>query len=223
MIFNFFKDKSKHQDDRSRLLPERGPLEVSLGGALDMDFLSLEGEFAGQETAMPIPKSGPFIVTGYGEVRLDENTVLSRYYDDEHRIVQVMSEGEGGDAVRDISFYMPWDTVVPAGAGEWDRWTGHDGLIGQPAYDADGIIFERFWSSGPERAEPVQFVETVDTSRSVRQIHQTCMLYSRNLGAGREMLLISVEREIGETQRRAGGSIEFLVGYGMAPADVRRV
>jgi hypothetical protein len=201
---------------------ERGPLSVALGGALDLDFLSLEAEALGGEPSMALPRSGPLIVSAYGEVRLDAATTLSRYYDDQHNIIQVLSpSGQPGDAVQDVTYYQPWDSVVPAGAGEWARWQGANGLLGQPHYDADGIMFTRFWGEGTDRAEPVQFVEKVDDGERLRTIHQTCMLYFRPLGTINEMLLINIERDLDEN--RAGGSVEFLLGYGIGPADVRRV
>jgi len=208
-----------------KLIPvERGPLAVGIGGAFDIDFLSLEADVLGGEPAMPLPRTGPFLVAAYGEVQLDATSVLSRYYDEEHRMIQVMSgSGEPGDAVEDISFYQPWDSVVPQGQQAWARWTGPDGLIGQPDYDADGIFFQRFWGEGLERAPLVEFVEKVDDGEVIRAIHQTCMLYYRPLGQSREMLLINVERDLGDRQSRTGSSVEFLIGYGLTPADVRRV
>ncbi|EJB06393.1 hypothetical protein GGI64_001589 [Rhizobium leguminosarum] len=213
------------RDKNEKPLPrELGPLSAAIGGALEIDFLSLEAETLGGEPAMPLPRSGPFIIAGYGESSLDAATVLSRYYDEDHRMIQVMSaSGRPGDAVDDISFYQPWDSVVPAGQGEWNRWTGPAGLIGQPSYDADGILYSRFWGEGPERAQLVEFVEKVEDGEAQRSIHQTCMLYYRPLGSAREMLLINVERDLDLGQSQAGSSVEFLIGYGLAPADVRRV
>lgn len=203
---------------------ERGPLAVVIGGALDIDFLSLEASTLGGEPAMPLPPSGPFIVAAYGEVQLDATSVVSRYYDDEHRMIQAMSgSGKPGDAIEDISFYHPWDSVVPSGSQAWSRWTGPHGLIGQSEYDADGILFRRFWGEGEERAPLVEFVEKVDDGEAARSIHQTCMLYYRPLGQSREMLLINVERDLGVHHSQTGSSVEFLIGYGLTPADVRRV
>lgn len=203
---------------------EVGPLAAGIGGALEIDFLSLEADTLGGQPAMALPRSGSFIIAGYGEARLEASTVLSRYYDEDNRMIQVMSaSGRPGDAIEDVSFYQPWDSVVPAGPGEWSRWTGPQGLIGLPSYDADGILYQRFWGDGPERAELVQFVEKVDDGEALRSIHQTCMLYYRPVGSSREMLLINVERDLDLAERQTGGSVEFLIGYGIGPADVRRV
>ena len=212
------------RDDKKPLPVERGPLSVGIGGALDIDFLSLEADTIGGEPAMPLPHTGPFLVAAYGQVQLDATSVLSRYYDEDHRMIQVMStSGQPGAAVDDVSFYHPWDSVVPSGAQAWSRWTGPTGLIGQFDYDADGIHFQRFWGDGPERVPLVEFVEKVDDGEAVRAIHQTCMLYYRPLGQSREMLLINVERGLDQGESRAGSSVEFLIGYGLTPADVRRV
>jgi hypothetical protein len=212
------------KSDSKPLPVERGPLSVGIGGALDIDFLSLEAGALGGDPAMALPLTGPFIVAAYGEVQLDAATVLSRYYDDEHRMVQTMSSsGKPGAGVDDISFYHPWDSVVPSGPLAWSRWTGPDGRVGQPEYDADGILFRRFWGEGDERAPLVEFVEKVDDGETTRSIHQTCMLYYRPLGQTREMLLINVERDLGRGQSQTGSSVEFLIGYGLTPADVRRV
>lgn len=204
---------------------ELGPLGASIGGALDLDFLSLEASAIGSVPAMPLPQSGPFIIAAYGEATLDETSVLSRYYDEEHRMIQVLSSsGQPGDAIDDLSFYRPWDSVVPVSASEWNRWTGPSGSIGQPSYDADGIVYQRFWGEGAGRIEPVQFTEKVtDEDADSRLIHQTCMLYFRSLASIQEMLLINVERDLDATQSQSGSSVEFMIGYGLVAADVRRV
>jgi hypothetical protein len=164
------------------------------------------------------------LVAAYGEARLDATTVLSRYYGDDDTILQVLSpSGRPGEEIFDVSLYRPWDSVVPANAGEWAEWRGSAGRIGQPSYDADGILFDRFWGEGGSRADLVEFVEDVEDARGRRSIHQSCMLYARPLAASREMLLINIERDLDERDRQQGASIEFLIGYGLMAGDVRRL
>ncbi|WP_425365021.1 DUF2491 family protein [Fulvimarina endophytica] len=219
-MFSLFGRKG----EEPALPKELGPLGIPIGGALELDLLSLEADTVGGTPGMRLPEGGTFICAAFGEARLDADTMLSRYYDEEDRMLQVLSRsGRFGDAIDDLSIYHPWDSVVPAGSGEWERWTGRDGLVGQSRYDADGILFERYWGEGEERAELVEFVEDVDDGRDKRAIHQTCMLYFRPLGRTREMLLINVERDLSAGSSRQGGSIEFLLGYGLGAADVRRV
>ncbi|WP_294640352.1 DUF2491 family protein [uncultured Aureimonas sp.] len=202
---------------------EYGPLGVAFGGGIEIDTLSLQAMTAGAQPAMPLPAGGVMLVAAYGEARLDPQTVLSRYYADDNTMLQVLSASAApGDELLDVSLYQPWDSVVPAGAADWARWRGPSGLIGQPRYDADGIVFERFWGDGAGRADLVEFVETVSDGQSRREIHQSCMLYARPLGQAREMLLINIERDLG-TAASQGSSIEFILGYGLMAADVRRL
>jgi hypothetical protein len=220
MIFSLFGGGRKD----APLPAERGPLRCAIAGALDIDTLGLQASLAAGEPAMGPPTGGPFIVSAVGTARLDGANELTRYYDDEHRILQVVAPPDGGrESVVDVSLYLPWDSVVPGGAGEWQRWTGPRGLIGAPAYDADGILFTRYWGTGQDHADLVEFVETVDDGQRQRRIHQRSMLYSRPVGAGEEMLLLNIEADLEDAARREGSSIEFLIGYGLGVADVQRV
>lgn len=210
--------------DEPRLAAERGPLGCAIGGALEIDTLGLQAALAAGEPAMEAPAGGPFIVAAVGVARLDGNTELTRYYDDDHRLLQVMAAPGGGrETIEDVSLYAPWDSVVPVNASQWARWTGPHGLIGRSDYDADGLLFTRFWGGGHDRADLVEFVETVDDGERTRRIHQRCMLYARPVGAGQEMLLINIEADLDEVAQREGSSIEFLIGYGLGVGDVQRV
>jgi len=204
--------------------PERGPLGVAIGGGIEIDTLSLQATLAGHATSLPVPTGGMMIVAAYGEAQLGADAHLARYYGDDDTILQVMTpSGRPGEDLLDVSLYRPWDSVVPTSAAEWSRWRGPQGRIGQPRFDADGTLFERFWGEGPGRADLVEFVEDVDGLDGRRSIHQSCMLYARALGEGREMLLLNIERDLGARASAEGASIEFLVGYGLLPADIRRL
>lgn len=207
-----------------KLPAERGPLRCAISGALEIDTLGLQAALAAGEPAMAPPAGGPFIVSAIGTARLDGASELTRYYDDEHRMVQVIAAPGGGEeSIVDVSLYAPWDSVVPGGAGEWARWTGPRGLIGAPQYDADGILFQRYWGAGQDHADLVEFVETVDDGHEKRQIHQRCMLYSRAVGAGEEMLLLNIERDVAHGAEAQGAAIVFMIGYGLGVADIHRV
>lgn len=206
------------------LPPERGPLRCAISGAIEIDTLGLQASLVSGEPAMGPPVGGTFIVSAIGTARLDGNSELTRYYDDDQRMVQVLAAPGGGeDTIIDVSFYTPWDSVVPGGASEWARWTGPNGLIGAPEYDADGILFARYWGAGQDHADLVEFVETVDDGEASRQIHQRCMLYSRAVGAGEEMLLLNIERDLSYEARAQGAAIAFMIGYGLGAADIRRI
>lgn len=211
--------------DKTPQLPaERGPLRCAIGGVLEIDTLGLQATLAASEPAMGAPTGGNFIVSAVGTAMLDGVNELTRYYDDEERMIQVMAAPGGGeDTIVDVSFYAPWDSVVPGGPSEWSRWTGPRGLIGAPQYDADGIVFTRYWGEGQDHADLVEFVETVDDGQRTREIHQRCMLYARPVGAGEEMLLLNIERDLAYQAQSQGAAIAFMIGYGLGAADIRRV
>lgn len=221
MIRSWF---SRRGQQPPRLPDERGPLGCAIGGALEIDTLGLEALLASGDPAMGAPAGGVFIVSAIGTARLDGAHELTRYYDDDHRMIQVLAAPGGGEeTISDVSLYAPWDSVVPAGRSEWARWTGPRGLIGAPEYDADGILFARYWGEGSDHADLVEFVETVDDGDTTREIHQRCMLYSRTVGAGEEMLLLNIERDLSHQARAEGEAISFIIGYGLGAADIRRV
>jgi hypothetical protein len=203
---------------------ELGPLQCALGGAIEIDTLGLQALLASGEPAMGAPTDGTFIVAAVGTAMLDATSELTRYYDEYDRLLQVIAAPGGGpDTIADVSLYAAWDSVVPAGPAEWARWVGPGGLVGAAEYDADGILFRRYWGSGPEHAPLVEFVETVEDGGQPRRIHQRCMLYARPVGRGEEMLLINLEQDLAEGSQRQGAAIAFMIGYGLGAADVRRV
>ena len=203
---------------------ERGPLQCAIGGAIEIDTLGLQAALASGEPAMEPPAGGPFIVAAVGTAMLDATSELTRYYDEYDRLLQVLAAPRGGpETITDVSLYSAWDSVVPVGAQEWERWVGPRGLVGAPRYDADGILFERYWGSGEDHAPLVEFVETVEDGETSRRIHQRCMLYARNVGRGEEMLLLNIEQDLADEAQRQGAAIAFMIGYGLGAADVRRV
>ncbi|MEL6621582.1 MAG: DUF2491 family protein [Pseudomonadota bacterium] len=219
MIFKMFGGGGT--DD---LPEEHGPLGVAIGGAIELDTLSLQAGLVAGEPAMEPPAGGTIIVAAIGKARLDGDTELTRYYDNEDQILQVMAAPGGGlETINDVSLYRPWDSVTPMTSAEWARWSGPDGRIGQPTYDADGILFDRYWGDGAGRVDLIEFTEDVNDGTATRAIHQSCMLYARAIGDIDEMLLLNIEREVGAGTERQGGSVEFMIGYGLSPADVRRV
>ncbi|MFT7574202.1 MAG: hypothetical protein ACI9XZ_000566 [Alphaproteobacteria bacterium] len=219
MIMGLFGSSKKDE-----LPEERGPLAVALGGAVELDTLGLQASLAAGDPALPPPTGGPMVISAIGTAQLDATTTLTRYYDDDDQILQVMaSPGGGRETITGVSLYRPWDSVTPMTRSEWERWTGPNGFVGQPEYDADGIMFARYWGEGAGRVDLVEFSEDINDGDTARSIHQQCMLYARPIGSVEEMLLINIERDIGENVSQQGGSVEFLIGYGLASADVQRV
>lgn len=196
-----------------------GPFGLGLGRAVSFDVTFLK--LAGPSLAMGLPPAS-MVITGHGFVDLGQGSLLHRFYDDEDRMLQVVCNGSV-DEVQEVMWLRPWDNVVPATLGEWQAWAGEGGKIGRQTYDADGAVFERVWGDPRTPWIPaVEFVEDVTVDEGpARSIHQKSMAYRRTLPSGIvENLIIIVERDLAS---RDPGDISFMLGYGLAPADITPV
>jgi len=222
MMDKLFGRKAKEEEPTPP--EEKGPLRVAIGQAIELDELTLQASLSGRRPSMDVPRISPFIVCGIGQTMLDADMQLTRYYDDDDNMVQVMgAPGCEMEEASDVSFYMPWDSVCPASRADWEEWIGPNGCLGLPEYDADGTIFQRYWGEGGGRMALVEFVESVEADGMKREIHQKSMLYSRDLDGLNEMLLILTQRDLQGKAAEGGASIEFMIGYGLNIADVKRV
>jgi len=219
MARGFFSKLFGQPEEEPAPMATTGPLGLSVGRAVEIDFTHLR--LAGEALSLPAPVSDTFIISGYGSVDLGGGSTVHRYYDDDNTMLQVLTEhGMGDESIREITYYRPWDSYVPANRAEWLEWTGHQGRVGAPTFDADGVVFRRLWNPDtPGRIEPVEFVEDVETEDSVRSIHQKVMAYRRDAGDLVEYLLVSVERPL--DLGRDEGSIEFMIGYDVHRQDIR--
>ena len=88
--------------------------------------------------------------------------------------------------------------------GLWSQYPrdGHERNVFQsqmrrPTFTYQGVTWDRFWLPGYENEqEPVKLWEAVYEDRSgrpVRNVQQTCMLYSRELNAGGLEMLLALE------------------------------
>jgi len=196
-----------------------GPFGLTLGRAVSLDVMGLK---VAQGLALP-PPSETLVVTGYGIASLDGGTAVHRFYDDEHTMLQVMCEnGVGPESVREVMLLRPWDTVSPASEAEWRVWDAPGGRIGAARFEAEGLVFERVWGDpSTPWIEPAEFTEEVAVDEGPRSlIHQKVVPYRREVSGVTENLIIAVERDLSSNDR---GSVTFMIGYGLSPADVTPV
>lgn len=201
--------------------PERkttpaGPygLRLGLSAQVDLSVVKLDRESA----SMPI-SSESFVITGHGTI---DGGLVHRFYDDDHRMLQVVCKDGNPAIVQEVALYQAWDEVVPVTAAEWDGWEGTDGKMRRATYDADGTVFERVWGEPSTRIAPlVEFTEEVTTEDGTKRLFQKTMSYRRRLpnGVTENLLVISV-RDLDSNDR---GSISFMVGNTLTVADVRPV
>jgi hypothetical protein len=185
-----------------------------------MDLIGLQLEESRLALSFP---SETLVITGHGVAHLDSQSIIHRFYDDQHTMLQVLCEGGIGDeCIREVMLFRPWDTVSPVSDAEWRLWDGPSGKIGAPQYSADGFTFERVWGEpSTPWVQPSEFTEKVQTDDGdVRHIHQKVMPYKREVGSLRENLILSVERDLASSDR---GAVTLMIGYGLSPADIKPV
>lgn len=188
-------------------------LRLGLSAVIDLSVLGLDKE----NLSMP-PSKETFVITGHGTV---EDGLVHRFYDDDHRMLQVVCE-EGSMEPREVMLYQAWDDVQPVTDAEWNAWEGPHGKMRRATYDAEGTVFERVWGEPSTPIAPlVEFTETVVTDEGSKKLFQKTMSYRRVLPNGlTESLLIISVRDLASNDR---GSISFMVGNTLAVADVRSV
>lgn len=196
---------------------EPGPMGLSLGLAATIDVNAYRLDEGSLPMGMPPSR---IVITGHGVSALDGGGILHRFYDDDGRILQILCV-DSLENVTEAMILVPWDSVVPQTDREWNSWEAPGGKMRGVTYDADGIEFERVWGEPTSRdVPPVEFTERVVADEGpVKRVHQKTMAFKRKLPNGNaENLLIISERDLASNDR---GSIGFMLGYGLAVADVR--
>lgn len=196
------------------------PFGLRIGRAVALDVIRYRLEAGNLAVEVP---SGTLVVSAHGRASLDAGGVIHRFYDDGNTMLQVLCVGGvTDDCVREITLYVPWDEVVPASTAEWARWDGPGSAIGAATFEADGFNFDRVWGDpATPWISPAEFVEDIRTAEGTsRSIHQKLVPYRREVGPLVETLTLAIERDLASQDR---GSVTFMIGYGLARADVEPV
>ncbi|MDB5361288.1 MAG: uncharacterized protein JWO51_2585 [Rhodospirillales bacterium] len=87
-------------------------------------------------------------------------------------------------AVEECRFFTLIDRESPPDEATWDVWLNEDqGLVGWPQFQTlDGQLYDRAWSPGTGRIEPIQFDTTVTTLNDKFSMSTRAMLYARPTG-----------------------------------------
>jgi len=132
-------------------------------------------------------------ITGQGYLKLDELTHVHRFYTDEEIMLQAVTAAAEGGSPDDVTvFHGLWShSPYPH---ERDHFLQR---MRRATFEHEGVRWDRFWYPGYEHEqEPVLLWEAVWESRSgppLRHVAQTCMLYSRELEAGGQEMLLALE------------------------------
>lgn len=132
-------------------------------------------------------------ITGQGYLKLDEMTHVHRFYTDEEIVLQAVTGSAEGGMPDDVTvFHGLWSqTPYPHERQHFLQ------SMRRATFEHEGVSWDRFWYPGYENEqEPVLLWEAVWESPSgppLRHVAQTCMLYSRELEAGGQEMLLALE------------------------------
>ena len=187
------------------------PLGLRIGAAVDIDTLSLR--MHADDLHVELPEE-TILIVAQGFVDLGDDAYVHRYYGEDDTMIQVVTvNGVEDRHVKEITLYVPHESIYPGSEAEWAQWTAKGGKIGAPTYRFDdGTEYERIWfDTTPGHADPVVFAEEVykdALTEEADDIIQQVMLFGRNLEEEKknEYLLITVEAYEGEK------TVELMVG-----------
>ena len=160
-------------------------------------------------------------ISAQGLVSLDSGQFVHRFYTDDHVMLQAMSDDEAGLESYDFSLFIPWTSAYPPGERERRIW--RDRLSAPVFHGAaeDLPDYPRFWFAESDAIQPpVTLWETIWADRAATtpyaKIFQTCMLYARELGGGRE-LMIALGAAAGRRRDDARNHDRHSAGNGRVP------
>ncbi|WP_207476639.1 DUF2491 family protein [Arenibaculum pallidiluteum] len=128
----------------------------------------------------------------------------------------------GADGTPDeCRWFSVVDEVHPADEAEWGFWIDRaEGMVGWPQFQTkDGRVYDRIWTPGSARVEPVGFQETITDHQGSRTRRLSAMLYAAATGAAApapasEYLLATVIEEADSAW------VEIAVGIDVNPASL---
>lgn len=190
---------------------------LRLGGAFEFDKLKLRLI----EPSLIIEGVAPTqLIQAVGEVKLDENSTVLRFYTDDEGFLQVLlTGGMSENHIADVKMWYFYETKGVAGLSEWNRVL--DGDISQATRSLEGHTFSRVWEGTGAESPPVAMTEkTYSGDGSVSETDQFAMLYERELESEQfEYLLVAGEEKI--IDNHADRCLVTSTGFDVQAADIQ--
>ncbi|MBD1555888.1 YjfK family protein [Vibrio sp. S9_S30] len=206
-MFDWFKKKTGSTPEKPNA-PEI--LGLRLGGAFELDDL----KFRMIEPHLTIEgASRTQLIQAVGEVQLDHQTKLLRYYTDDDGYLQVLLHGDGDGGVSEVKLFYFYETQSIDREDGWNRWLETD--LVQPSQQLDGHEFTKVWDND----RPVAMTEkTYHSNGTLSETDQFIMLYERDAAPDlAESLLISCEENF--NSGTAERCVTYITGIDISPTD----
>lgn len=207
-MFGWFK--KKEQQPSSPKAPE--VLGLRLGGAIELDDL----KFRLIEEDLTIEGAARTqLIKAVGEVELDGQTRLLRFYTDDDGYFQVLQNGKTDADVVEVKLVYFYETKPIDSDKQWEYWLATELVM--PNKTLDEQTFYKVW----ENERPVAMTEkTWFEDGSISETDQFAMVYEREINSELfEGLQIIAEEKIENNQ--AQRSVVFSTSIDVSPTDFR--
>jgi len=200
--------KKKKIPSTQRKAPE--VLGLRLGGAIGLDDL----KFRLIEPHLTIDGAARTqMIQAVGEIELDDQTRLLRFYTDDEGYLQVLQNGKTDADVVEVKLVYFYETKPIDSEKQWEYWLDTELVL--PDRKLDEHVFHKVW----ENERPVAMTEktwfedgTSDTT------DQFVMVYERGIDSELfEGLQVIAEEKIGKNQMER--SVVFSTSIDMSPTD----
>ena len=182
-MFNWFNKKQDQPE-----LPE--VLGLRLGGVFELDLLKIKLIQDNLTIDMP---SKTQMIQAVGEVKLDEQTRLLRFYTDDDGYLQVLQQGNTDDGVTEVKLVYFYNTTPIDTEESWKN-TIYNELI-QPERKVGSHSFYKAWEN--EKAVAMTEKTWIAEDKHASSTDQFVMVYEREANSDiYESLFVIAEEKI---------------------------
>ncbi len=207
-MFDWLKKKMQAPTPEKPKPPE--VLGLRLGGAIELDDL----KFRLMEPLLVIEKATRTqIIKAVGEVKLDAQTRLLRFYTDDDGFIQVLQSGSSDADVTEVKLFYFYETKPIDTEAQWNACLSNE--IVKPVWGLSGFTYEKVWdNTQPVAMKEITWAEDESTSTT----DQFVMVYERQAGEDVfESLLICAEEAIQD--QKPERSLVISSGVALSPTD----
>ncbi len=168
-------------------------LDLHLGGTFELDALKIR---LIESKIIPSGISTTQIIEAVGEVKLDNNSRLLRFYTDDDGYLQVLlSGGNAENNIADVKLWYYYDTQTVGNNSDWQTLLNQK--ISQEVISLEGHTYTRVWGSAGASNPPVAMTEITHSQEGKDTTDQFVMLYQREIEADLfEYVMYSGEEKI---------------------------
>lgn len=168
------------------------PLDVRLGGVVDLEaisnrLISNRGKFQ-----MDLPKNLKGYITAVGTIKLDENLHIYNVYvsdkiDSKNFLYTLKIELVNG-VISVAKLFTHFNTINPKTVKEWEEWLDGDEdkypKIGGLEIQLDGFVYKRIWEKDKDEIVRTKYIENIIKDFDHSETLNIVSLYGRELEGG---------------------------------------